>query len=352
MPKRDIRSTLVRIGPLMEAAFSVAASVRSQHARIGDAVLCSRRRIETMCCGPERALTVEEISRDDGRRAVARRFGESRDGERNKGDMPRNPKTRVRQHLNPLAARWRGPIVVDASWYENTYTDAKLPLLVDVGCGRGRFAEKTAQLNEGRNVLAMEIREPLVDEARDRAVKRNINNVGYLACNANVSLGAVLEAAPCGALTEITVQFSDPWFKKRHEKRRMVDRPLVAVIHNALRAADAARPARRTVFVQTDVFALAERMRSLFDAHRGLVRDESREWTSDGWLALNPYDVKSEREICVERKNGRVYRTMYTLAAPGWDRGGMYDPVPQRSTADEAIELAIQRLDVFQDDLS
>eukprot|EP00171_Calliarthron_tuberculosum_P014816 IDg14816t1 len=185
-----------------------------------------------------------------------------------------------------------------------------------------------------RNVLALEIRAPLVEEAKERARERALHNVAYLACNANVSLRAVLDAAPAGALREVTLQFCDPWFKKKHEKRRMVDRELVTAIHDALRAAHGARPAAHTVFMQTDVLPLGEQMRSLFDAHRGLVRNPACEWTSDGWLVANPYAVKTEREICVERKHGRVYRALFTLAADGWDRDGVWEYAEQRTIRD------------------
>ena len=270
----------------------------------------------------KQVLMVNTTSRNATDLNVERSFGEKLPSESRPCRVINPMKKRIRQHLNPLAARWQGRVEVSDTWYNEIFADANLPLLVDVGCGKGRFAESFAQQHQSQtNVLALEIREPLVNLANERAKAKGLHNLHFLACNANVSLADILKTAPRNVLSLIALQFCDPWFKKKHAKRRMVDAQLVEVIHEALRNSNV----NGRVFIQTDVLPLAMQMRGVFDAHRGFLRVPDDGWSDDGWLLNNPLPVKTEREICVERRNEPVYRAMYSLASAGWDSDGVWD---------------------------
>ena len=73
----------------------------------------------------------------------------------------------------------------------------------------------------------------------------------------------------------MTIQFPDPWFKKKHAKRRMVNEELVETIAvNKLAIGG-------RVFVQTDIEFLAEEMFDLFrDGQGGWTRSRSRKSVS------------------------------------------------------------------------
>lgn len=230
---------------------------------------------------------------------------------------------RVRQHLNPLARRWSQPVVLPENWYATAFKDVSLPLIVDVGVAKGRFLLQLAARDKSFNYLGLEIREPLVHQANRCAINQNVSNLFYISCNANVSLARVLNDAPSGVLQDVFVQFCDPWFKKRHVKRRMVNPPLVDAIYQALwksrceRVKADAGPFREpSVFVQTDVLEVACQMREIFDLHGGFLRVSRlvglRE-SADGWLLENPIGVPTEREIAVQKKDGAVYRALYQL---------------------------------------
>lgn len=229
---------------------------------------------------------------------------------------------------------------MDSAWFASSYADPTLPLFVDVGCGKGRFLESMSLSRPDMNYLGLEIRSPLVDDANARCDLKQIRNLRYLACNANVSLSDVLAKAPSGVVMEIAAQFADPWFKKRHAKRRMVDPPLVGAAHDALRAA--CRFDNTGAFcVQTDVRPLAVIMRGICDAHSGLVMDPTAEWDKNGWMTKSPYQVQTEREICVLRKGGTVYRARYVLnPSADWDAGGVWDQELLEEAVGEVARLA------------
>ncbi len=203
------------------------------------------------------------------------------------------PRVRVHQHVNPLSPFYRRePVPLEIS---ELFADPDLPIHLDIGCARGRFLLKMAEIEPARNFLGVEIREPLVDEANRLAIEAGLGNLHYSFCNAMLWLGTLLEKIPVGKIDAVTIQFPDPWFKRKHSKRRMVNTEMVDTL--AHRIAPGGR-----VFVQTDIEPLAEEMFALFRSN-----------TQFEELAIdkNPFPVKTEREDAVEDKNLPVFRTSF-----------------------------------------
>lgn len=203
------------------------------------------------------------------------------------------PRVRVHQHVNPLAPFYRftpQPIEI-----EKIFDDAELPLFLDVGCARGRFLLKMAKIEKEQNFLGIEIREPLVEEANRLANEANLSNLHYEFCNAMLALDRLLKKLPAGILQTVCIQFPDPWFKKKHAKRRMVNDELVETVVKHLAE-------NGKIFVQTDIEFLADEMFELFRR-----RAELHEISLDE----NPFPVKTERETAVEEKNLPIYRRIF-----------------------------------------
>ncbi len=201
------------------------------------------------------------------------------------------PRVRVHQHVNPLA-----PFYVFAPEpieLEKIFANPKLPLHIDLGCARGRFILKMAEIEKTQNFLGVEIREPLVIEANEMAQGKNLVNLHYEFCNAMVALDKLLAKLPANILQTVSIQFPDPWFKKKHAKRRMVNAGMVETIEKHL--ADAGK-----IFVQTDIEFLAEEMFGLFEEK--FKRSE---------ISGNPFPVKTEREIAVENRDLPVFRAIF-----------------------------------------
>ncbi|MFN6963605.1 MAG: tRNA (guanosine(46)-N7)-methyltransferase TrmB [Pyrinomonadaceae bacterium] len=203
------------------------------------------------------------------------------------------PRVRVHQHVNPLAPFYRqAPQPVDLG---TAFADPERPLLLDIGCARGRFLLRMAAAEPSWNYLGVEIREPLVAEANRIAAEQGLTNLHYVFCNAMLWLDRLLSDIPDGRLQMVTIQFPDPWFKKKHAKRRMVNPDLIRAVMEKL--ADRGR-----IFVQTDIEFLAEEMFGMFRADERLSEIEAKE---------NPFPVKTEREKAVEDKGLPVYRAMF-----------------------------------------
>lgn len=218
---------------------------------------------------------------------------------------------RVREHVNPLSQKYQTS-VSPPDW-SKIYAEPEQPLHVDMGCGRGRFLLKMAQIRPNWNFLGLEIREPLVVQANSWQGELGLTNLHYIFCNVNHSLRwhspgesnwssisrrpSLLNSQP---LQGITIQFPDPWFKRRHQKRRLVQPELVEDLAACLQVGG-------YLFIQSDIEAVAIEMRDRFEAHPAFANQ-----TGPGsWIAYNPMPTPSERELSVLKQGLPVYRALF-----------------------------------------
>lgn len=105
------------------------------------------------------------------------------------------------------------------------------PLELDFGCGEGAFLEAIAQRHPERNFLGIE---RLL--GRVRKVCRNIARLGL--ANARVlrieSAFAVKNLLPLESVAVAHVAFPDPWPKRYHQRRRLVQDDFLRTLHPVL----------------------------------------------------------------------------------------------------------------------
>lgn len=206
------------------------------------------------------------------------------------------PVVRVRQHVNPLSDKYQQP-VAPPDW-EKIYADPTQPLHLDIGCGKGYFVQNMAQQQPDWNFLGLEIREPLVEYASLRREELGLTNLHYLFCNVNTSLHLLLNSLPPNTLKRVTIQFPDPWFKKRHQKRRIVQPELVEELAKHLVNGG-------VVLLQSDIEVVAVEMRDRFSEHPAFISQ------TDEWLPTNPLPVMTEREQSTLLRGEPVYRILF-----------------------------------------
>ncbi|GAB4228320.1 MAG: tRNA (guanosine(46)-N7)-methyltransferase TrmB [Stanieria sp.] len=207
------------------------------------------------------------------------------------------PKVRIRQHVNPLSRKFQQPIQLP-DW-NTIYQNLNLPLHLDIGCARGKFLLQMAQLQPENNFLGIEIRQSLVKDANQIKDELGLTNLYYLFGNINTSASLILNSLPINTLKFITIQFPDPWFKKKHNKRRVVQPELVNILVDYL-VEDG------IIFLQSDIEEVALEMRKRFGSNSALVQQHQTTW-----LDYNPLPVPTERELYVLADNLPVYRVLY-----------------------------------------
>jgi tRNA (guanine-N7-)-methyltransferase len=205
-------------------------------------------------------------------------------------------KVRVRQHVNPLSLKYKQPIQLP-DWSE-VYSNLNQPLHLDLGSARGQFLLSLAQRQSDRNFLGIEIRDPLVTVANLEVQELGLTNLCFFFGNANNYLTDILTSIPELNLQCVTIQFPDPWFKKRHDKRRIVQNNLVIVLLKYLQPGG-------IIFLQSDVEKVALEMSDRF-----LASPDFNQQFTHSWLENNPFSIATEREKLTLSQNQQVYRAL------------------------------------------
>jgi tRNA (guanine-N7-)-methyltransferase len=106
------------------------------------------------------------------------------------------------------------------------------PLSLEIGPGRGAFALDHAARHPELDLVAIETRRSDCELIRSRAARRGLQNLIVLQGDARLLIPRLFRPGSLGALH---VQFPDPWWKKRHHKRRMVDVDFAVQMRRLLR---------------------------------------------------------------------------------------------------------------------
>jgi tRNA (guanine-N7-)-methyltransferase len=136
-----------------------------------------------------------------------------------------DPAIELGRHLYQVAELPEG---VDLKAY---FARPELPLEVEVGSGKGLFLASASQVWPDRNFLGVEIAAKYARFAAARLAQRGRENAVVLHGDARVVFGQRLSAGSCAA---VHVYFPDPWWKKRHHKRRIMNEEFVAQIERVL----------------------------------------------------------------------------------------------------------------------
>ena len=101
---------------------------------------------------------------------------------------------------------------------------------IEIGCGKGAFISGIAERNPEVGFIAVEKIGDVMIVAAEKIKEREMENVRFLCCDA-----AYLEQIfPTHSFERIYLNFSDPWPKARHAKRRLTYRTMLERFKNLL----------------------------------------------------------------------------------------------------------------------
>ncbi|EJL38997.1 tRNA (guanine-N(7)-)-methyltransferase [Brevibacillus sp. CF112] len=107
------------------------------------------------------------------------------------------------------------PLSYKGSWKERFGNDN--PIHVEIGCGKGRFINTLAQRHPDINFIAVELKAEVVLRALQRTEYKPIPNLAFVQFDAS----KLTELFADHEIARIYLNFSDPWPKTRHAKRRL-----------------------------------------------------------------------------------------------------------------------------------
>lgn len=109
--------------------------------------------------------------------------------------------------------------------------ERRAPVTLEIGFGNGEHLASLATAHPGRNYFGVEVHRPGVGHFFMLAASNNLTNVRASAHDAVEVLNHQISP---GALDEVLVLFPDPWHKKRHHKRRLIQPPFVELVASRL----------------------------------------------------------------------------------------------------------------------
>jgi tRNA (guanine-N7-)-methyltransferase len=156
----------------------------------------------------------------------------------------------------------------------------RAPLVVEIGFGMGQATAEIAAQQPDHDFIGIEVHEAGVGALLQRIDERHLANLRIVRHDAVEVLGAMI--AP-GSLAAVHVFFPDPWPKKRHWKRRLIQPPFVALLASRLAPAGALHCA-------TDWQPYAEQMLDVLSAEPLLVN------TAEGYAPRPAYRPQTKFE--------------------------------------------------------
>jgi tRNA (guanine-N7-)-methyltransferase len=116
-------------------------------------------------------------------------------------------------------------------WDSTMLFGRQAPLEVEVGSGKGLFLRSAAAARPTVDFLGIEVAGKYARFAAAALAKRNLPNAVVVIGDA---LRVFSEVLPDGLFQAVHIYFPDPWWKKRHKKRRIMCEPFVRDVQRTL----------------------------------------------------------------------------------------------------------------------
>jgi len=206
----------------------------------------------------------------------------------------------MRQHVNPLSRNFNEiekiPPLIEM------FSDSRLNTHLDIGCASGEFLFDLALVNTSWNYIGIEIREKLVKTAKLKVIEREIKNLYFLFGNANNILNDVQSEFIIKNVKSISFNFPDPWFKKRHYKRRIIQPEFINILSDSLQKGS-------LIFIKTDVQDLFDYMDCTISGNLNFETLDKKDFNYSE--CFNPNKLKTNREKYVIENQLNIFERIY-----------------------------------------
>ena len=174
----------------------------------------------------------------------------------------------------------------------------RVPVVLEIGFGNGETLVQQAGENPGQDYLGIEVHEPGIGHCLLTAREAGISNLRLVAHDA---IEVLEQQIPLDSLQRINLYFPDPWPKKRHHKRRIVQPDFLQLCADRLQS-------HGSLHIATDWANYAEHIDEVLAASERFECSERRE--HDGDKPLDRPMTKFERRGL--RKGHRIFDWRFT----------------------------------------
>ena len=170
---------------------------------------------------------------------------------------------------------------------------SKQPLHLEVGTGKGQFLVGMAKQHPDINFIGMEVAKSVVVTAGEKALEAELDNLLLVHADANHLLDYFAE----DEISTIYLNFSDPWPKNRHEKRRLTYTTFLKQYEHILQQ-------EGELLFKTDNRGLFEYSLCSFSAFGMLLKEVNLDLHAEE----DPLNVMTEYEEKFSAKGHPIYR--------------------------------------------
>jgi tRNA (guanine-N7-)-methyltransferase len=173
------------------------------------------------------------------------------------------------------------------------------PVELEVGSGKGLFLLNAATLAPDCNFLGIELSRKYARMAAGRLAKAGVTNAKIFRGDARAVLAKLV---PACSVRAVHVYFPDPWWKKRHKKRRVFSDTLVAHLERALEPGG-------ELLVASDV----EDYFGVMAAHVAASRRFRQKQAPEPRAPAHPLDYLTHFERKYRQEGRSIFRAAYVL---------------------------------------
>ena len=161
------------------------------------------------------------------------------------------------------------------------------PVIMEIGFGNGDATWQMALAHPEENYLAVEVHRPGVGHLLLQLEDNGISNV-RIAREDAVEL--LRRRIPQDSLAGVRIYFPDPWPKKRHHKRRIIQAPFIELLAEKMQAAG-------ILHMATDWEQYAEHMLEVMHNSRGFenLAPDGTACSKPEWRPATKYEKRGER---------------------------------------------------------
>lgn len=169
------------------------------------------------------------------------------------------------------------------------------PIELDIGFGLGLSLFERAEASPQSRIIGIEVKAKLVYKVDQRLRKHGVTNAAVLQGDAREILK---RAGPNGSVRRVAIHFPDPWWKKRHDKRRVLGDALLTELARLMQPGG-------ELFIQTDVEHRAAQYVEQLQQHAPFSLA-----SPDGYVGENPFRARSNREKRALQDGLPIWRIM------------------------------------------
>lgn len=176
-------------------------------------------------------------------------------------------------------------------WDFYKYIDEKKPIWIEIGSGNGDYIVEIADRNRDKYFIGIEIKYKRLLKTLKKVKKRNLKNVILFHCSGEIFVNFFLKD---NSIDAVILNFPDPWFKKKHQKRKLLNHQFVNELLPKMKI-------HSKLYIATDYENYALQIFELLSKIKNLKNLNNPKPFGDKWLYKDIF-TKYEKEFLKEGK--------------------------------------------------